>query len=251
MIRNKFRIIKKGSEIADKTEGEEQANNQDENEEDTSSPPLETFDMEAKIDKWEYVLDRESRAFKKPVIPSLSDAAIKPFQNAAIKSSKLTIYDCPFCKRVFTYPLPFKSHLYSCEENKNMPDYVLLCAKHPDCLFQSRKRLEMIAHFRKAHTLNSSRTGENDAGVDEVADETNVAAGDATTPASEERLNLSEIKKNQLKVNQYYYLDREEFKYTYCVFNEIYGKKYRNLKAIDQYYEFSSQVRLFIVFKEQ
>lgn len=206
--------------------------------------------MEAKIDKWEYVLDRESRAFRRPQVPELSDAAIKPFLNPEIKSKKLTIYECPFCKRVFTYPLPFKSHLYSCEANKNVPEYVLLCAKHPNCLFQSRKKQEIIAHYTKTHAkLNKFvvNDDDNDDGADDRDetgdDDSSFVGGGDQDPAC-----LSATKKEQLKINQYFYVDRNEFKYTFGLYNEMYAKAYRNLNAIDRFFGFipSSQVRIFL-----
>ena len=82
---------------------------------------LEEFNAEEVIEVWNYELDQETNMFTKPIIPLLSDAAIKPYLSKNSKP-KCVIYNCPFCERVFTYTLVFKSHLYSCEKNTNVPD---------------------------------------------------------------------------------------------------------------------------------
>lgn len=122
------------------------------------APTLETFDMELKIAEWEYELDSDTKAYKKPKLPFLSDNAIKPFLNPNIKSPKLTIYQCPFCARVFTYSLPFKSHLYTCVKNENVPAYCLRCPNYPACNFMGRIKSDVFAHFSKTHT----NSGDND-----------------------------------------------------------------------------------------
>ena len=81
-----------------------------------------TFNKDEVISEWQYELDAESKLFCKPVIPALSDAAILPFLSVKAKPPKTLIYDCPFCHRMFTYPLVFKNHLYSCSDNTNVPE---------------------------------------------------------------------------------------------------------------------------------
>lgn len=235
---------KKAAEEKIKDEPLEDDNNEEES---SGPPPLDIFDMEVKIEQWEYILDRESRAFRKPKLPELSDEAIKKFLNPNIKSAKLTIFECPFCKRIFTYPLPFKSHLYSCESNKNVPNYILLCGKHPNCLFQSRKKQEIIAHFTKQHARLNKFVVNDDEEIEEDEDDEKNEGKDETiggldeeaAMVSEDPKCLSLTKKNQLKINQYFYVDRDEFKYTFGLCNEMHARNYRNLNALDKFYRFS------------
>jgi hypothetical protein len=115
------------------------------------------FDMEVKIEEYEYELDPESRVFTRPRLPMLSNAAIVPFLSAKAQPPKLLLYECPFCKRLFTYPLVFKNHLYSCVENKLSPPYLLHCVKRADgqCAFTGQRKQEMINHYAKYHAANS------------------------------------------------------------------------------------------------
>lgn len=187
--------------------------------------------MEVKIPEWVYKLDRETRQFKKPKLPTLSDNAIKPFLNPNIKSARVTVYDCPFCKRVFTYPLPFKSHLYSCAENKNVPEYGLLCAKHPECNFMSRKRQDVLAHFNKVHRKPLSRFV-----VDDSDDEERYSIGDEDDFEDGSIDRLSANKKSRVLFNQYNYVSRDEFKFTCDFLNDMAAKLYRNLFLVDEFY---------------
>lgn len=82
---------------------------------------VDKFNADEVIETWNYELDPETKMFTRPIIPLLSDAAVKPFLSKNAKP-KCVIYNCPFCQRIFTYTLVFKNHLYSCEKNTNVPD---------------------------------------------------------------------------------------------------------------------------------
>lgn len=82
---------------------------------------VDKFNPDEVIEAWNYELDPETKMFTRPIIPLLSDTAVKPFLSKNSKP-KCVIYNCPFCERVFTYTLVFKNHLYSCEKNTNVPD---------------------------------------------------------------------------------------------------------------------------------
>lgn len=87
-----------------------------------STPNLvDKFNADEVIEAWSYELDQETKMFTRPIIPMLSDTAVKPFLSKNSKP-KCVIYNCPFCERIFTYTLVFKNHLYSCEKNTNVPD---------------------------------------------------------------------------------------------------------------------------------
>jgi len=68
---------------------------------------LDKFELDKVVEEWEYETDADSRVFRKPLIPLLSDKAV--------------IYSCPFCQRVYTYNLVFKNHLFTCEKNTRVP----------------------------------------------------------------------------------------------------------------------------------
>ena len=83
---------------------------------------VDTFDPNEVVEEWTYELDQESKVFTKPVLPALSEKAIKPYLCKESKLPKIVLYKCPFCEKIFTYTLVFCNHLYSCEKNTNVPD---------------------------------------------------------------------------------------------------------------------------------
>ena len=84
-------------------------------------PLLDVFNLDEKIEEWKYETEPNSGLYCRPILPSLSDLAIKPYLNQK-STKKSTIYDCPFCSNHFTYNLVFKTHLFSCAKNPNVPE---------------------------------------------------------------------------------------------------------------------------------
>jgi hypothetical protein len=191
------------------------ATQDDDDEDDT--PLLEVFDMSSKVEKWEHVLDAQTKSFKRPKIPRLSDDAIKPFISSKSIPPKTIIYDCPFCARIFTYTLVFKSHLFICDSNTNTPNYNILCGKHPECEFKRKKKSEVVQHFIKAH-ISGKRVSEDD----EIEDE--------------ELYYKTQTKQNQLEVSRYYFIDKNIFNFTLDYFRNYLNGNYKNLKFIDTFF---------------
>lgn len=172
-------------------------------------PLLNEFNQEEKISEWEYEIDSESQVFKKPKIPNLTDNAIKSFISSKSKPPKIVIYECPYCARVFTYPLVFKSHLYSCDQNKNIPEYILYCIK---CDFKAKKKQDMVNHFTDEHLKNESLDQEEE---------------------SFSKFELTACKKNQLKATSYLFVDYLVYKFTKD-YNSILFELNKNLKIVEQ-----------------
>ena len=191
----------------------------DQDEDDT--PLLDSFDMNVKIDEWELVLDSETKSFLRPKIPRLNDEAIKPFISPKSIPPKIIIYDCPFCKRIFTYSLVFKSHLYTCDSNMNTPTFNLMCAKHPECGYKRKKKSEVIQHFAKVHRKRLQDSEENSMSDDD---------GDYG-----ENYYKTHTKQNQLEVSRYYYLERNELSYAIDYYQNYLGSNYKRLKFIDDF----------------
>lgn len=214
-----------------KNNTEEKAPEVTENNVENEEPEIlvENFNLEEKISEWKYELDLETKAFKRPKIPSLSDEAIKPFISSKSKPPKFVVYDCPFCQRVFTYPLVFKTHLYSCEKNSNVPEYILYCAKFDKCSFKSKKKQEMLTHFAKHHSKMASFINENRTSID--PDQNDSDSNDSAT-----EIKITNSKKNQLKLTSYLYLDKSLFRFTFQYFNKCLMSLYKNLGYIDQFY---------------
>ena len=82
---------------------------------------IDEFNFETKVSEWEYEPEPNCKLYCRPILPALSDLAIKPFLNSK-STKKSTIYDCPFCHIHFTYNLVFKTHLFSCSKNPNVPE---------------------------------------------------------------------------------------------------------------------------------
>jgi len=82
---------------------------------------IDEFNLETKVSEWEYEPEPNCKLYCRPILPALSDLAIKPFLNSK-STKKSTIYDCPFCHIHFTYNLVFKTHLFSCSKNPNVPE---------------------------------------------------------------------------------------------------------------------------------
>ncbi|RMZ95090.1 general transcription factor 3C polypeptide 2, partial [Brachionus plicatilis] len=177
-----------------------------------NSPDLTEFNQEEKISEWEYELDSESQVFKKPKIPNLTDSAIKPFISSKSKPPKIIIYECPFCARAFTYPLVFKTHLYSCDQNKNIPEYILYCIK---CDFKSRKKQDMVNHYTDEHLKDENSDQDED---------------------SVSKFELTTCKKNQLKATSYLFIDTLVYKFTKDFCSMLFEMD-KNFKKIDQILE--------------
>jgi hypothetical protein len=100
------------------------------------------------IEKWTYLLDEETGYFKYPVIPDLDDCVINKYIND--KSTKsCQIYTCPYCKRIFTYSLCFKTHLYTCQNSPHC-EHLYLCS-YTECTFSSAKKQIVIQHYTTNH----------------------------------------------------------------------------------------------------
>jgi len=84
-------------------------------------PLLDVFNLDEKIEEWNYETEPNSGLYCRPILPALSDLAIQPYLNKK-STKKSTIYDCPFCGNHFTYSLVFKTHLFSCTKNLNVPE---------------------------------------------------------------------------------------------------------------------------------
>jgi hypothetical protein len=186
--------------------------------EDDDTPLLDIFDTSIRVEEWEYVLDSQTKSFKRPKLPRLSDDAVKQFISPKSILPKTIIYDCPFCARIFTYTLVFKSHLYMCDLNTNTPDYNILCAKHPECDFKRKKKSDVMQHFIKAHTGKNI----NDECEDDDEDQ--------------EIYYKTHTKQNQLEVSRYYFLERNLFNFTCDYFRNCLNGNYKNLKFIDDFF---------------
>ena len=168
----------------------------------TNQNELDTYDINKIVEEWDYELELENKYFKKPILPNLSEKALSQFLSKK-STKKTTIYECPFCKKIFTYPLVFKLHIFSCNENNNVPEYLLHCV---ECNFKGYRKQEMIKHYLDEHVKENR----------------------------EEK--LSECKKSQLEVSRYFYINRNEYKYAFGYLNGFLGKKYKNLKFIDNFF---------------
>lgn len=192
---------------------------------------LDKFDTNLVFEKWVYELDPEYKTFYKPILPALSDDALIPYlSKKSSKKSKSTIYNCPFCQRVFTYTLVFKNHLYSCEKNTNVPNYYCYC-KFPGCPFQGNKRQEMVNHFFKLHENEKDSSRGNDTLESKKnSNENSLNTSDDFYPK------MTQTKQNQLEVSRYFYIDKSEFKFTLDYFNKTIMKNYKRLKYLTDFY---------------
>jgi hypothetical protein len=172
---------------------------------------IDSYDINKLVEKWDYELDLESKYFKKPILPNLSEKALIQFLSKN-SNKKTVIYECPFCKKIFTYPLVFKIHIFSCIDNKNVPEYLLNCV---DCNFMGHRRQEMIKHYLDEHVKDRENKEEK----------------------------LSECKKSQLEVSRYFYINRNEYKYAFGYLNVLIAKKYKRLKFIDNYFAESNKIK--------
>ena len=126
------------------------------------------------IKEWSYELDEETKFFKYPKIPNLDDSLLEAYISR--KTSKdYQIYSCPYCEKLFTYSLCFKTHLYSCSKSPHC-EYLYLCAyggndkeeeedddddddddghrgKKKSCNFKSNKKQAVIEHFKVKHLV--------------------------------------------------------------------------------------------------
>lgn len=235
------RAIKSNKVLASDQEDEDEEMNESDQPEDDADV-LNEFDLNLKVSEWKYELDYDSKAFTKPTLPRLSEAAIKPFISDKSKPPKLIIYECPYCKRAFTYTLVFKNHLYSCDENKNTPDYMLFCAKRPECNYKSKKKQEVINHFVREHT-RQGRVDNDDESLneEEELDDYGYSAkakkkAKSTTSNNQSPVKLSVTKQNQLEVSRYYYVNKKEFKFSFDYLNEYLAKSYKCLSIVDEFY---------------
>ncbi len=224
-------------EIEPEVEPDEEKYDMDE--EDTTIVLLDVFDVDFKIEKWEYELELESKAFRRPVLPGLSDEAIKPFTSSKSKP-KCVLYECPFCKRIFTYTLVFKNHLFSCQANKNVPVYVLYCARHPECEFTGQKKQEMINHYARAHTGKSASVKKRSEAFvidDEAEDESDSGSADddASLTSANDSFKMTKTKQSQLEISQYSYVNLAELKFSITYLNSFLRSKFKRLELIDQF----------------
>ncbi|CAF0896453.1 unnamed protein product [Brachionus calyciflorus] len=173
-------------------------------------PVHEVFNKDEKITEWEYELDQETKVFQKPKIPNLSDNAIEPFISTKTKSHKYIVYECPFCTRVFNYPLVFKAHLFSCEQNKNIPDYILFCIK---CDFKAKKKQDMVNHYTDQHLKDKNEYDDDD---------------------SNSTFEMSNCKKNYYKATNYLFIDNLIFKFTKDFYSILFDRN-QSLKKLDEF----------------
>lgn len=212
-------------------------------------PELDHYDPEVKITEWTYELDPETKAFTRPKLPNLSDDAIQPFLSSKSNPPKLIIYECPFCKKIFTYPLVFKTHLYSCPMNQNVPEYTLFCSKAGQCAFKSNRKQDMLNHYAERHATFSKfvkkKDHTNESAKSKLADES-METEDEDDGEDEDliddedddddddgKFKLSKTKKNQLKISQYYFINANEFRYSLDM-NEFKSNSIRNIPLIDK-----------------
>jgi hypothetical protein len=209
---------------------------------------LDKFDMDAKFEKWDYELERESKAFRKPVLPGLSDEAIKPFVSSKSKPPKCVLYECPFCKRIFTYTLVFKNHLFSCAENKNVPKYALQCVKHPECDFTGQKKQEMMKHYNETHTGRSKRADSSFVVDDDAGSVSNGSDSCDNASSLNSTGKLTKTKRDQFAISQYSYVPKAEFKFSLTYFNRFLSKKFKRLNLIDRFMDkFESENNLKLI----
>lgn len=175
-----------------------------------NAPLYDVFNKDEKITEWEYEVDQETRTYQKPKIPNLTDDAILPFISTKSKPPKVIIYECPYCVRVFTYTLVFKSHLYSCEQNKNIPEYVLFCVK---CDFKAKKKQDMVNHYTESHLKESNLDQDEE---------------------SNSKFELTTCKKNQLNAANYLFIDNLVLKFTQD-YNRFLFEMNRSLFKIDRF----------------
>lgn len=197
---------------------------------------LDVFDVDAKIEEWQYELEPDSKCFYRPRLPSLTDKAILPFMSSKSKPPKVIFYECPFCQRPFTYPLVFKNHLYSCTMNKNVPSYVLTCCKKTTgCEFTAARKQEMINHFAKFH-LNSNKSNKSSSFViddDNYPDES--VQDNESSIGDDESFKLTKAKQNQYELSKYSYINRRELTFASLYFNKYLFKRNSTLKFIDEF----------------
>jgi hypothetical protein len=106
------------------------------------------------IKQWTYLLDEETGFFKYPDLPELDDCVINKFVNDKSTRS-CQIYTCPYCKRIFTYSLCFKTHLYTCQKSPHC-EHLYLCSWQ-GCAFSSIKKQIIIQHYTMTHLGTASK----------------------------------------------------------------------------------------------
>jgi hypothetical protein len=132
------------------------------------------------IKEWSYELDEETKYFKYPKIPNLDDSILDEYISRKTNKN-YQIYSCPYCEKVFTYSLCFKTHLYSCSKSPHA-EFLYLCAfgdgnneesdknnhkKQKKCNYKSNKKQCVIDHYRLKHldddksVLNKQKTRNN------------------------------------------------------------------------------------------
>lgn len=101
-----------------------------------------------KIQNWEFILDEETKQFKYPKLPEIAESELKKFLSPKSKP-KCEIFACPYCDKVFTYVLCFKTHLFSCVKNTES-NYQMLCA-YNGCNFSANKKQVVLDHYKLMH----------------------------------------------------------------------------------------------------
>ena len=202
---------------------------QSQQEEEQVVAALDTYDFEQKIDEWTYELDAETKTYMRPSVPVLAETAIAAFVSSKSRP-KSTIYECPFCKRIFTYTLVFKLHLFSCSDNKNVPVYVLYCARRPQCAFSGKKKQEMINHYFACHATNAEMAASNRTVKSKRADGDDQNNDDSI-------IKLSKAKKGQLEVSRYFYTCADEFKFTWDYYSLVLAKtSHVPLRTLEEFF---------------
>jgi hypothetical protein len=180
---------------------------------------LNRFDLNAKVTEWRYELDNETQFYCKPILPMLSDDALIELRSPLSKPPICIIYECPYCGKRYTYTVVFKSHLYMCEENKNIPKYILICAHYPECDFKGSRKQEMVNHYIKQHSFSKNETSDLNSSKSSLQCE----------------MRLTAAKKTQFQLNSYTYLDKRKYTFTVDYHNMLVANRCKRLSKLDEF----------------